>query len=176
MSRPICWVPLRFEVSVWRWSEGAALRECEALSARHLAGHALAPLAFERFQLWDLAGQALRMRRTYRDQARMLVGKLRYAWEARDLAAALQGYLDEAQHLVVMVRLRPELELAARARMQRRHAARKPRKGPTDEEIAAHHADFVKTRGTDRGWLKRAAIDLGLTERALRTRREKMRQ
>lgn len=176
MNRPIIGGPLRFEMPVWRWSAEAALRKCEALSARHLQGHVWAPFEFERFQLWDLAGQALQMRRTYRAQARMLVKKLRYAWAAREVAVALQGYLDEAQHLVQLVRLRPRLEAGEAAIAQRREAARKPRKGVTDEEIAAHRAAFVTKCGTERGWQKRAAIELGLTERSLRARLEKMRK
>lgn len=175
MSRLAFYEPLRFDVPIWRWSEEKALRECEALTARHLQGRRWKPFEFERFQLWDLAGQALRMRRTYRYEAWMLIQKVRRAWAARDQALALQGYLDEAHHLVEFVKLRPTLEMAERARSQRRDAARAPRNGVRDEEIEAHRALHVARYGTSHGWQKRAAIDLGMSDRALRRRLEKMR-
>lgn len=164
--------PLRFELSVWRWTpERAAQQEWATTERAGKGGY----LEVERFQLWELAARALQMRRRDRSAARRLLWRVREAWCERGAPFEFQRLLQDAQEIILFDELRPALERAGRGREQSRAAARLPRKGVRDDQIAMHRAMYVARFGTSRGWQKRAAIELGVTERHLRRRLEKMR-
>ncbi len=167
--------PLRFNVPVWRWTDELAAQEEAASLERHWGG---SDVFFEqaRLQLWALLAQVLQMRRRNRYAARRLLWRVRDAWwELHGNHFEFQRLLQDAQEIMLAERVRPALECAARVNEQRRAAARAPRNGVRDEAIETHRTLYVARYGRLRGWQKRAAIDLGMTERQLRRRLEKMR-
>ncbi len=130
-----------------------------------------------RHALWSLAADAMTFRRVDRNGARELVDILREAWEAYALGRTGAGltYLNAA--IGRSTALQAELLWRSRQTYASRQSerARKPRKKVSDQDLQAHRQAYCQKYGTSHGWQKRAAIELEMTERAIRSRLKKMR-
>lgn len=131
-----------------------------------------------RHALWSLAADAMTFRRVDRPGARELVGLVREAWEAYALGridAGLTYYFAAVNHSTML-----QAELLWRSRQsyasRQSERARKPRNKVSDQDLQAHRQAYCRKYGTAHGWQKRAAIELEMTERAIRSRLKKIRK
>lgn len=76
----------------------------------------------------------------------------------------VEGTREELEERLTLALQRRSAYRAAKRRLQRNAAAKRPRNKVTVDDVVAFRAEFIKANRTDRGWVKACALELECSE------------